>query len=1458
MDHRRYFEKDDAWSLQGHLRFGVPPGSRLGTLSLFVATLPPSLAPHDSTHQLPPFRPAGNSTSWAARVTPAATGCQTAYVLPGETAHYYVPRSSETAPESQQARSLMRSEEVNPYKGLKQSSVADLHQRGNTGSRMGSEQKDSLWLHVLFHSQDSSRGGFLVRGLGTRHVQWPSCTDVTVASSPPSSGTRVQAAGQVIPNESGNYSLEETKINFEFFWKIILQLYKPPFTMNKETKYCSNCKKEVAVNNFTVHAVHCTRSVALCTVCGAPVPRSQYQHHLQTQHGSIDCPKCGVKIDAVRIFSHQQEECQRRLVACQYCELEVTATEHQKHVDYCGARTERCKGCTKYVQFRHLQFHYNSDHKYLAPEDKDKNAGSDSGDEGSDECPVCLGAVTLPIALECGHVFCMVCVKGIANTTKNCAICRRDIPRDMLMDIRFCREEDVIKNYVNKPRDTKKAFRSQSVPLRSQQPLTRRVTTQDYDDMVSHLLSSRISSTPYRYQRPNNSHTPPSYTPYSYTSNTSTCNTNTSTTGSTNYNDDCCCSASSQQSSASSVERPSVTSTSVQSKTQDANSPCQGSTLTNVSTTVVTSSAESKPKRPTSLALSSSLNESTETTGRRGRREPPPNATQEQYDRWLAFQLAQTDEDIPAAEFNKKHRPVIGRSQSMPERAIAAVTQRSVPLSDSSDSSDDEQDRTNGGIIKRRPPASPRTTSSSQSYGSSSSSYSSSSSLSASSRSPSLTKSSSDSSTSGSSSSTSTSGTSTSGNRSTGARPKSSTGLKKRVSFKEDAPEERRVAPIMLPCEFCDEMFSERDLMRHQTSCDLNETQMPRARRESVTSPLLGSPNRTLTSPTLSSRPNFFTSSAPSNNLDSPVSPASRRKVPPNLPLGSSKRSDHSRTVTSDAHRTPPTSPPPRPPHPPSHSSSSNMNRIRNSPQPNSHELTDSSSDSRPTSVSPCPPHSNNSSSSGISSMASSTRSVSSTPSSSSSASPIPAIVDTPTDIEADFEDDDTPFVRPRRGKLLSSAIGSWRTMSGSKDRFKYTRSNTAPLEDTGDDPSEINPVVNSHSASQLPPLPPRHENGTSEAEQIVSDNTTKTNSHPSKSKPQQVFIKKQKKYKAPQPPVQNNPQYNGQPNTESANNDSSKSHSNTTKKQDDSSSLIRLDSKPMMNIKSQNNDSTTKMCQFCLEDIISDKFQSHQAECHRNPENEREVFFRGSQNDRVHPMSHNSTTSPDDERDSSSLYADECSAFSTHRSRRYERAQSVLDERCFESRRESSLTRANSIKETSRSRLAGVPSMGRRWASREMLFCPRGESSPLGSSGSSFGGSSLIGGKFSSRGWSDHVSMVQEDVKAKLTSAKSLLYDREKRPENPDGESLRPSFVADLRSWLDKTDLSSRAPTLGSSRYRSSSVARHPMYTPSTFGSSTRITSLEYRSPYDSVCSRSPFSAQDTYGSSFRRRYAS
>uniref|UniRef100_A0A182JH62 E3 ubiquitin-protein ligase n=1 Tax=Anopheles atroparvus TaxID=41427 RepID=A0A182JH62_ANOAO len=44
------------------------------------------------------------------------------------------------------------------------------------------------------------------------------------------------------------------------------------------------------------------------------------------------------------------------------------------------------------------------------------------------ECPVCLQTCVHPVRLPCGHIFCFLCVKGVAFKNLRCAMCRCDIP----------------------------------------------------------------------------------------------------------------------------------------------------------------------------------------------------------------------------------------------------------------------------------------------------------------------------------------------------------------------------------------------------------------------------------------------------------------------------------------------------------------------------------------------------------------------------------------------------------------------------------------------------------------------------------------------------------------------------------------------------------------------------------------------------------------------------------------------------------------------------------------------------------------------------------------------------------------------------------------------------------------------------------------------------------------------
>ncbi|KAL4236471.1 hypothetical protein ACF0H5_004857 [Mactra antiquata] len=59
------------------------------------------------------------------------------------------------------------------------------------------------------------------------------------------------------------------------------------------------------------------------------------------------------------------------------------------------------------------------------------------------ECPVCLQTASFPVQLPCRHIFCFLCVKGVANRSKRCAMCRQEIPADFFNDPKLLCEKEI-------------------------------------------------------------------------------------------------------------------------------------------------------------------------------------------------------------------------------------------------------------------------------------------------------------------------------------------------------------------------------------------------------------------------------------------------------------------------------------------------------------------------------------------------------------------------------------------------------------------------------------------------------------------------------------------------------------------------------------------------------------------------------------------------------------------------------------------------------------------------------------------------------------------------------------------------------------------------------------------------------------------------------------------------------
>ncbi|XP_050335587.1 E3 ubiquitin-protein ligase rnf146 isoform X1 [Bactrocera neohumeralis] len=67
-----------------------------------------------------------------------------------------------------------------------------------------------------------------------------------------------------------------------------------------------------------------------------------------------------------------------------------------------------------------------------SPEEQSPNDEDVAGPSAAIECPICLQTCIHPARLPCGHIFCFLCVKGVAYKNRRCAMCRREIPPEFL------------------------------------------------------------------------------------------------------------------------------------------------------------------------------------------------------------------------------------------------------------------------------------------------------------------------------------------------------------------------------------------------------------------------------------------------------------------------------------------------------------------------------------------------------------------------------------------------------------------------------------------------------------------------------------------------------------------------------------------------------------------------------------------------------------------------------------------------------------------------------------------------------------------------------------------------------------------------------------------------------------------------------------------------------------------
>lgn len=126
---------------------------------------------------------------------------------------------------------------------------------------------------------------------------------------------------------------------------------------SENTVLCDNCSKYVAKDSAERHRAFCERSVFRCPDCGERMEKSEREAHIEARHALQACELCGESFPKDLLSTHRDFECANREVECGFCGVDFRESELAAHAAVCGARTEKCLLCGKFVKLSEQALH---------------------------------------------------------------------------------------------------------------------------------------------------------------------------------------------------------------------------------------------------------------------------------------------------------------------------------------------------------------------------------------------------------------------------------------------------------------------------------------------------------------------------------------------------------------------------------------------------------------------------------------------------------------------------------------------------------------------------------------------------------------------------------------------------------------------------------------------------------------------------------------------------------------------------------------------------------------------------------------------------------------------------------------------------------------------------------------------------------------------------------------------
>lgn len=115
-------------------------------------------------------------------------------------------------------------------------------------------------------------------------------------------------------------------------------------------------KKEIPETKILLHEPFCIRTVKKCGLCKEIINIDDEDDHMKENHREITCKFCHRKFPQNLIELHFLN-CEEQPAECKYCSFHLLLRDKKEHEYICGAKTEYCQNCRKFIPIKDYDAH---------------------------------------------------------------------------------------------------------------------------------------------------------------------------------------------------------------------------------------------------------------------------------------------------------------------------------------------------------------------------------------------------------------------------------------------------------------------------------------------------------------------------------------------------------------------------------------------------------------------------------------------------------------------------------------------------------------------------------------------------------------------------------------------------------------------------------------------------------------------------------------------------------------------------------------------------------------------------------------------------------------------------------------------------------------------------------------------------------------------------------------------